>query len=256
MKRILLANDDGADSPGLQAAYEALAPLGQVTLVAPNSQESGASHAITLETPLRAAKLSDERGYRVWGHPADCVKLALDQFFPDGPPDLVVSGINQGSNGGVLVHYSGTVAAAKEATLQGYAAMAISLCQWKDPEYAASAKVLRLVAERLLANPLPRGVLLNVNVPKGPYEDLKGLRWTRQSLAPLSDLYERREDPRGRAYYWLSGTGPFRGDAERDDLIAVEKGYVALTPLRVDWTDESSYGGGGGGLLGDGALPK
>lgn len=254
MKRILLANDDGADSPGLHAAYEALAPLGQVTVVAPNAQESGASHAITLETPLRSEPLPDGRGHRVWGHPADCVKLALDQLLPDGPPDLVVSGINQGSNGGILVHYSGTVAAAKEATLQGYASIAISLCQWKNHEYAASAKVLRIVAERLLANPLPKGVLLNVNVPPGSYEDLKGLRWTRQSLAPLPDVYERREDPRSRAYYWLSGSGPFRGQEPKDDLVAVEEGYVALTPIKVDWTDEAVFGAGGADLLGDGKL--
>lgn len=254
MKRILLANDDGADSPGLHAAYEALAPLGQVTVVAPHAQQSGASHAITLETPLRSDPLPDQRGYRVWGHPSDCVKLALDQLLPDGPPDLVVSGINQGSNGGILVHYSGTVAAAKEATLQGYAAMAISLCQWTNHEYSASAKVLRTVAERLLANPLPQGVLLNVNVPPGSYEDLKGIRWTRQSLARLDDRYERREDPRRRPYYWLSGSGPFRGDQPTDDLKAVEEGYVALTPIKVDWTDEAVYGAGGASLVGDGTL--
>lgn len=254
MKRILLANDDGADSPGLHAAYEALAPLGSVTVVAPNAQESGASHSITLETPLRSAPLPDGRGFRVWGHPADCVKLAMDQLLPDGPPDLVVSGINQGSNGGILVHYSGTVAAAKEATLNGYAAMAISLCQWKNHDYTASAKVLRIVAERLLENPLPKGVLLNVNVPPGAYESLKGLRWARQSLTRLPDTYERREDPRSRPYYWLSGSGPFRGDGAEDDLVAVEEGYVALTPIKVDWTDEEVYAAGGAALLGDGTL--
>lgn len=255
MTRILLANDDGADSPGLRAAYEALLPLGEVTVVAPHAQQSGASHAITLETPLRATPLlGDMPGFRVPGRPVDCVKLALDQLLTH-PPDLVVSGINEGSNGGVLVHYSGTVSAAKEATLQGISALAISLCQWKDPDFRASAKVLGILAARLLAAPLPKGVLLNVNVPPGSYEDLKGLRWTRQAIAPLPDVYERREDPRRRAYYWLSGSGPFRGERPNEDLVGVEEGYVALTPLKIDWTDEASYAAGGGALSGDGSLP-
>ena len=254
MKRILLANDDGADSPGLWAAYEALSELGSVTVVAPHAQQSGASHAITLETPLRATKLTGALpGFRVPGRPVDCVKLALNQLLPF-TPDLVVSGINEGSNGGVLVHYSGTVAAAKEATIQGLPALAISLCQWKDPDYTASAKVLGVIAARLLAAPLPKGVLLNVNVPPGAYEELKGLRWTRQATAPLPDVYERREDPRRRPYYWLSGSGPFRGDQPDQDLVAVEEGYVALTPLKIDWTDEASYGAGGSALVGDGEL--
>ncbi|HBP17738.1 MAG TPA: 5'/3'-nucleotidase SurE [Planctomycetes bacterium] len=248
MTHILLANDDGADAPGLIAAYEALCELGEVTVVAPAQQQSGQAHAITLETPLRANRLRERPGYRVPGTPVDCVKLALNQLV-ESPPELVVSGINQGTNGGILVHYSGTVAAAKEACLQGIPAMAVSLCQYRDCDYSAAARVTRTLAERLLAQPLPRGVLLNVNVPPGPYEALAGLRWCRQSLASLDDVYERREDPRGRPYYWLGGSGPFKGEAEHDDLIAVEGGYVALTPLRVDWTDEESWRGGGSALV-------
>ncbi|MGE0710346.1 MAG: 5'/3'-nucleotidase SurE [Planctomycetota bacterium] len=252
MTRILLANDDGVESPGLHAAFEALSELGYVDVVAPAEQRSGAAHAITLETPLRADALEELPGYRVPGTPVDCVKLALNQLVER--PDLVVSGINQGNNGGILVHYSGTVAAAKEACLQGIPALAVSLCEYKNPDFTAAARVTRHLAERLLAAPLPPGVLLNVNVPNRPYEDLKGLRWCRQSLAPLPDVYERREDPRRRPYYWLGGSGPFRGRDAQDDLIAVEEGWVALVPLRIDWTCDATFGRGGGGLLGD--LPR
>jgi 5'-nucleotidase len=241
--RILLANDDGVRSPGLRAAYEALSELGEVTVVAPAEQRSGASHALTLETPLRADPLKDLPGFMVSGTPVDCVKLALSELL-DAPPDLVVSGINRGTNGGILVHYSGTVAAAKEATLLGLTALAVSLCEYKNPDYRASAKVTRLVAERLLEAPLAKGLLLNVNVPSGPYEDLKGIRWCRQSLAPLPDIYERREDPRRRPYYWLGGTGPFEGQEPSDDLSAVAEGYVSVTPLKIDWTAEELYASG------------
>ena len=238
--RILLTNDDGVAAPGLRAAYEALREVGDVTVIAPSTQRSGASHTITLETPLRAHALEDLPGYRVDFTPVDCVKLALLELLPE-PPDLVVSGINHGTNAGQLVHYSGTVGAAKEAVLNGCAAMAISLCQYRNADFAGAARVTALLASRLLEKPLGPGRLLNVNVPPGPFEDYKGFRWCRQGLATLDDTYERREDPRHQAYYWLTGLGPFKSDDPTVDLSAVNAGCVSLTPLRVDWTCEELF---------------
>ena len=238
--RILLTNDDGVAAPGLRAAYEALREVGSVTVVAPSTQRSGASHTITLETPLRAYPLDDLPGFRVDFTPVDCVKLALLELLPE-PPDLVVSGINHGTNAGQLVHYSGTVGAAKEAVLNGHAALAVSLCQYRDADFAAAGRVTALLARRLLERPLGPGRLLNVNVPPGPFEDFQGFRWCRQGLASLDERYERREDPRRQAYYWLTGLGPFRTQDPSDDLSAVNAGCVSLTPLRVDWTDEELF---------------
>jgi len=234
--KILLTNDDGVRSPGLLSVYEALSEIADVTVVAPADQRSGHSHMLTLDTPLRAKKLKGLPGYKVDFTPVDCVKLALKQLLPE-PPDMIVSGINWGFNAGNLVHYSGTVAAAVEGVLNGIPSLAVSLCCYeREPDFAPAAAVTRSLVEKLLAEPLPAGTLLNVNVPVDP---IKGFRWTRQSLRQLDDEYEAREDPRGRSYYWLTGSiGELRGLNPQDDLETVHGGYVALTPLRVDWTDE------------------
>jgi 5'-nucleotidase len=233
--RILLTNDDGVQAPGLKAAYEALSGLGEVTVVAPANQRSGVSHTVTIEGPLRARPLETFPGYMVDFTPVDAVKLALKHLLT-APPDLVVSGINRGTNAGYLVHYSGTVAAAKEAVMCGVQAIAISLCWMRSPDFTTSGHVARLVVQRVLERPLPPGVVLNVNVPRGSWGELKGFRWCRQSLEPLQDDYDRREDPRRRPYFWLAGAGRLRGQAPDDDLTAIEDGYVSLTPLTVDWT--------------------
>lgn len=247
-KRILLTNDDGVRAPGLRAVYEQLRELGQVTVVAPVDQRSGASHHITLESPLRAHRLVDLPGWMVDFTPVDCVKLALRRLLP-APPDLVVSGINRGSNAGYLVHYSGTVNAATEAAMAGVQALAVSLCSWDDPDFGASARVAGLLAARLLERPLPPRTVLNVNVPPGPWEQLQGLRWCRQSLAQFDDAYEERVDPRRSPYYWLTGAPiPIDSDAD-DDLRAVGEGWVAVTPITVDWTHEELYRDGGAPLL-------
>ncbi len=242
--RVLLTNDDGVRAPGLRAAFDALAPHADVTVVAPVDQRSGASHQITLESPLRAHRLSDLPGWMVDFTPVDCVKLALGQLLPVRP-DLVVSGINRGSNAGNLAHYSGTVAAAKEAVLAGVPAVAFSLCGWDAPDFEAAARVVAALVPRVLARPLPPRTLLNVNVPRRPWAELKGLRWCRQSQRPLGDAYEERRDPRGAAYYWLSGEPvPARG-APDDDFEAIAEGWVAITPLTVDWTAEALWREGG-----------
>ena len=250
--RILITNDDGVRSPGLRATYEELRQIADVTVVAPVDQRSGTSHTITLETPLRAHRLVDLPGWMVDFTPVDCVKLALRQLLPH-PPDLVVSGINHGWNTGNLVHYSGTVAAAKEALLNGVPALAVSLCCWeKAGDWTPAARITRKLAERLLAHPLPPGTLLNVNVPDLPERDLKGFRWARQATRRLEDSYERREDPRKRAYFWLTGAlSGMDGDGD-DDVGMVKNGFVALTPIRIDWTDRELLGRGQAGALLDG----
>ncbi len=247
--RILLTNDDGARAPGLAAAYEALAEAGDVTVIAPAEQRSGVSHQITLEVPLRAHPLERFPGYRVDFSPVDSVKLALKRLLPE-PPDVVVSGINRGSNGGMLVHYSGTVAAAKEAAMHGIPSIAISLCTHARPDFRPAARLLPALVRLVRERPLPPNTLLNVNVPPLPFEQLAGFRWCRQSLRPLDDTYEERQDPRGLPYYWLTGAGPFKGEGGDDDLTAIEEGYVALTPLLLDWTHPELYGSGQGYLEG------
>ncbi|MEZ6188346.1 MAG: 5'/3'-nucleotidase SurE [Planctomycetota bacterium] len=235
--RILLTNDDGVSSPGLLAAYEALSAVAEVTVVAPTSQCSGFSHKLTLDRPLRAYPLRDLPGYRVEVTPVDCVKVALKELLPE-PPDLVVSGINRGLNAGMLVHYSGTVGAAVEACLNGIPALAVSLGVGREePDFGPPAEVTAEVARGLLESPLGTDVVLNVNFPRGPRAEWRGLSWCRLSKASLDDSYERRLDPRGRPYYWLSGDlSELTGDEPEDDLTLLREGVVTVTPLRVDWT--------------------
>ena len=239
-KRILLTNDDGVRADGLRACFAELSKIADVTVVAPTEQRSGMSHGITLEYPLRAHALSDLPGYMVEYTPVDCVKLALKCLLPE-KPDLVVSGINRGTNAGHLVHYSGTVAAAKEAVLNGVPAVATSLCGWKDCDFRYAARVTREVCKRILdGHALPPGVVLNVNVPNRPEHEVRGFRVCRQSPRMFPDDYEHRTDPRGQPYWWLTGVFSFEGSAPDDDLTAVKEGFIALTPLQVDWTHEKA----------------
>lgn len=235
--RILLSNDDGVRSPGLLSAYEALSAFADVTVVAPADQRSGHSHMLTLDTPLRAKPLKDLPGFKVDFTPVDCVKLALRNLLPE-PPDLVISGINWGWNAGQLVHYSGTVGAAVEGVLNGVPSMAVSLCcGHAKPDFGPAGQITARIAQQLLAEPLPQHSLLNVNVPVG---EIKGFKWARQSLRQLDDQYDARQDPRGRDYYWLTGDiGQLEGLDPGDDIEVIRAGYVALTPIRIDWTDDA-----------------
>jgi 5'-nucleotidase len=240
--RILLSNDDGVRAEGLRACYAELAKIADVTVVAPTEQRSGMSHGITLEQPLRAIPLTDMPGFMVDYTPVDCVKLALKQLLVE-KPDLVVSGINRGSNAGHLVHYSGTVAAAIEAVLNGVPAVASSLCGWKDPDFAYAARATREICAKVLAGaPVDPQVVLNVNVPNLPESRINGFKICRQSQRMFPDDYDHRVDPRGQPYYWLTGVFSFEGSAPDDDLTAIQEGYVAVTPLDVDWSHERSLG--------------
>ncbi|MBI1940865.1 MAG: 5'/3'-nucleotidase SurE [Acidobacteria bacterium] len=235
MKRILITNDDGIHAPGLKALEKGLMPLGEVTVVAPDREMSATSQSISLHTPLRIHAI-DERHYAVAGTPADTVIIALHHLLKE-KPDLVVSGINPGGNLGENVIYSGTVAAAMEATLHGVPAIAISLASRKRKDFSAAAAFAVQLAAKVLEKGLPRGIMLNVNVPR---DEVRGMRITRQSQKISQNVVIEQEDPRGRPYYWLDETSDL-GLVEPDsDYAAILAHEVSITPLQVDRTDYAS----------------
>ncbi len=241
--KILLTNDDGVHAPGLWALYRRLSTVHEVTVVAPDRERSAVGHAITLSRPLRAATVTVNGGQKAValnGTPADCVKFALIEVL-EQRPDLVVSGINPGANVGVNVNYSGTVAAAKEAALCGVPALAVSLqgpeCRHLD---SAAGFALRMAAE-IQHHGLPRGSLLNVNLPDLPLAEIAGIKISRQGLGGLADYYEKRRDPRSRPYFW-SGTDAqhFDGEPEADGQV-LSKRFISITPLKCDMTDDDLF---------------
>ena len=241
---ILVSNDDGIDAAGIAALVRALAGLGTVAVVAPFEEQSAVGHAITIRMPMRVHEWTFARGAAhtadaapVWaraitGTPADCVKIAVQKLLPR-PPDLVVSGINHGPNTAVNVVYSGTVSAATEATILGVPAIAVSHADWRPTSFEAAGAVARTLAERVLADGLPPGVLLNVNVPGGP---LLGMRTTRQARSRWEETFEERRDPFDRPYFWLGGQHLDLDDGADTDTAAVADGYVSVTPLHIDLT--------------------
>jgi 5'-nucleotidase len=238
MVRILLSNDDGIASEGLRALYDAVSGLGETTVVAPDREQSVASHSLTLHRPLRIQSAGND-WFAVDGTPADCINLALNGIFKDRRPDIVLSGINKGCNMGDDITYSGTVAAAMEATLLGVPSAAISLVHENgEPlnfELAASfaPKILREILDRGLGE----GVLLNVNVPNIPVKDCRGVRVTRQGRRVYGNGIVERVDPRGREYYWIGGSGLNWVREPGTDFEAVTENAISVTPLRLDMTD-------------------
>jgi len=225
------------------ALARALDACGDVIVVAPDRERSAVGHAVTMTEPLRAWKEKWPDGREVFavdGTPADCIKIAVKALL-DAPPDAVVSGINLGGNAGVNVIYSGTVSAATEATILGIPAAAVSLDTFVDPNFELAGRVAAWVTGRILEEGLPPGVLLNVNVPATGGEEPAGVRITRQSGAVLEDRYDERHDPRGRRYFWLAaermGVPDPRDD---DDMTALREGYVSITPIHYDLTDEEA----------------
>jgi 5'-nucleotidase len=233
MARILISNDDGIDSAGIIALARALARLGEVWVVAPDREQSATSHSISLDRPLRGREVRP--GWvAVNGTPTDCVYLGVHHFLP-AHPDLVVSGVNHGPNLGDDVHYSGTVAAAMEAALLGLPAAAFSLCGPPPHEFDGAGEIAAEIADRVLAEGLPPGVLLNVNVPGGATRDAP-LRITKLGKRRYGNAVERRVDPRGRPYFWVGGDEISTEDREGSDGNAIAAGAVSVTPLRVDIT--------------------
>jgi len=239
LKKILLSNDDGVHAPGIRALAAVLAATAEVTVVAPLTEQSATSHALTLHRPLRIKEL-EPRVLAVEGTPTDCVLLALKKFLPE-PPDLVVSGVNQGPNMGEDVLYSGTVAAAMEGALLGVPSVAFSLASWRSREFEAAARLAARLTVRLLERTLPRRFLLNVNLPPRPEGEVKGYRFARLGSRVYHDAVVRKVDPRGREYYWIGGAEPTWTETEASDFAAVEAGYVALTPLLLDLTGRGGF---------------
>lgn len=235
--RILVSNDDGIASPGIEALAAELAKLGDVTIVAPDREQSAASHSLTLQVPLRANRLSDSR-IGVEGTPTDCVMLAIKHLL-DEPPDLLVSGINRGANIGDDITYSGTVAAAMEGTLLGVRSMAVSLNRSPSAvyDYAPAAAVARRIAAVVLERGLPEGTLLNINVPNVPEHEIRGVKITRLGKQVYEDLIVQKTDPRGRQYYWIGGQEETWALDPGTDSAAVAERFVSVTPIHLDLTD-------------------
>jgi len=234
---ILISNDDGVHARGIRALIEALREVADVTVAAPDRERSGASHSLTMDVPLRAHEISD-RVFAVAGTPTDCILLALKMLMPE-PPDLVGSGINRGPNMGDDVTYSGTIAAAMEATLLGIPAVAVSLCRCESGkyDYTASAQIARDVALMVLDRGLPDWTLLNVNVPNIPGSEIKGVEVVRQGKQVYEEAVIEKKDPRGRTYYWIGGQLTAWETEPDTDFAAVSQGYVSVTPVHLDLTD-------------------
>ena len=236
--KILVSNDDGYLARGIIALADALSQIADVTVVAPDRNHSGASNSLTLHSPLRVHKV-DENRYFVNGTPSDCVHLALSGFL-DEDPDIVVSGINHGANLGDDVIYSGTVAAAMEGRFLGLPAIAVSLAARHAQHFDTAARVARDLVQKLKDDPLPSDIMLNVNVPDRPYEDLTGIRSTRLGFRHRSEPMVRNKDPHGRTIYWIGPAGEGQDAGPGTDFEAVESGAVAVTPLKVDLTRHES----------------
>jgi 5'-nucleotidase len=235
---ILVTNDDGIFAPALRALRTELASLGRVITVAPDRDQSATSHSLTLHRPFRIHR-HDVDVYSVDGTPTDCVVCAWYGLL-DQPPDLVISGINHGPNMGEDVFYSGTVAAAIEGTLQGAPSMAVSLMTREQTDFAEPAAFVARLAKQVLERGLPRRGLLNVNIPFLPWDAVEGVKLTRLGSRVYQDTLVRKVDPRGREYYWIGGEDPVWEQQEGTDFHAVHGGWVSVTPLRLDLTDEPS----------------
>ncbi|MCC7495017.1 MAG: 5'/3'-nucleotidase SurE [Fimbriimonadaceae bacterium] len=241
--RILVSNDDGIHAPGLAALVEALQGLGELWVVAPERERSAASHAISLRDPLRAWEVPYP-GARAWattGTPADCVLIGARELLP-ALPEVVVSGINRGANLGEDVWYSGTVAAAKEGTMWGLPAVALSVCCGFDaPDYRAAAAFARRLLP-LAAEHLARDVLLNVNVPNLPPDQIRGAQVCHQGRRRYQTSFDKRTDPRGGVYYWIGTGEPLDEPDPGSDVSAVAAGQIAVTPVRLDLTADDAGG--------------
>lgn len=235
---ILLSNDDGIASDGLQALAAALAPLDELWVVAPDRNQSAVSHALTLHRPLRIEKVG-ERRFAIDGTPTDCVNLAINAILPTRPC-LVVSGINHGANLGDDITYSGTVSAAMEATLLGIPAIAVSQVGRDQFDFSAAARFCSELVAVLLGAGLPADTLLNVNVPEGTGGGVGGYALTRQGKRRYSDAVVEKVDPRGKKYYWIGGGEPDFVTAEGTDFAAIAAGLVSVTPLHLDLTNYAS----------------
>jgi 5'-nucleotidase len=238
---ILVTNDDGIVAPGIRALVEVARSLGDVVVVAPDSPQSGKGHAITIHEPLRLKKVAVFQGIDAWecsGTPVDCVKLAKHVVLKDRRIDLCVSGINHGSNASINILYSGTLSAAMEASLEGIRSIGFSLLDFSfDADFEPSKPWIKKIMEHCLNHPFKVGDLLNVNIPKLPLPEIKGLKICRQADAHWVEEFVEGRDPNGQPYYWLSGKFVNEDKGEDSDMWALENGYISIVPSMHDLTD-------------------
>ena len=241
--KILLTNDDGIHAPGLSALHGALKKHHDLHIVAPEAEMSAVGHAITLVDPIRVKKVyknGDFFGYAVSGTPADCVKIAVQEIL-DPPPEMILSGINRGNNVGVNILYSGTVSAATEGAFLGIPSAAISLGIQENLDFAFAARFSRKIVRFLMESGLRDGVALNVNIPPVSPEKIAGVRLARQGTSRFEERFERRHDPRGNVYYWLSGETFIENGNPDNDSAALKQNHITITPIHYDLTAEGEY---------------
>lgn len=237
--RILISNDDGIHAKGLEALRQNICGLGDVFVVAPDRERSATGHGITVDRPLRIKEVhykeKNTHGWAVDGTPADCVKLAVEDLLP-GKPDLVLAGINIGPNLGTDVLYSGTVSAAIEGLINGIPSIAFSLaCHHCEPDFSNAGPLVAEFLPQVMRHSIPPNTLININIPSGKP---KGFKVTRLGSRRYVNIFHKREDPRGRIYYWMAGE-PMELDKDTSgtDVKAVEEGYISITPIKIDLTD-------------------
>ena len=241
--KILVCNDDGIGSEGIFQLADALSEIGEVFVVAPLSEQSAVGHSITMKVPLRFSRYNMRDkfiGYAVEGTPADCVKFGIKNLLKDAP-DIVVSGINHGANTAVSIIYSGTVSAAREAAIMDFPAIAFSITDHRPTHFEYARKIAKELTLKVVENGLNKGTLLNVNIPNLPEKEIKGIIPTKQGTSKWADIYEKRLDPYGNNYYWLTGEMIDFEDDMNFDHIAIKNNYVAVTPVHFDLTDYKTY---------------
>ena len=237
---ILITNDDGITAPGIRALIEVMNTIGDVIFVAPDSPQSGMGHAITINSTLFVEEVKVDKGkqkeYSCSGTPADCVKLAIREIL-DRKPDLCVSGVNHGSNSSINVIYSGTMSAAIEAGIEGIPAIGFSLLDYNwNANFKASKAFIKTIAENALKEGIPKGVILNVNIPNLPENEIKGIKVCRQAKANWEEEFDKRKNPQGKDYYWLTGKFVNLDKGEDTDEWALNNGYVSIVPVQFDLT--------------------
>ncbi len=241
--KILVTNDDGIDSPGIFALVQSLKEIGEVTVVAPLQEQSAVGHAITMQIPLRVTEVNKDNelfGYAINGTPADCVKIGIRNIMKNSP-DLVVSGINHGSNTAINIIYSGTVSAAREAAIMDVPSMAVSVTNHAAKDFRFAAKVSKLLAQEIVGKDIPLGTLLNVNIPDVAENEIAGIILTKQGKSKWDDIYVQRIDPYGKNYYWLTGS-LMETDTDIDiDQVAIKRNYVSVSPIHFDLTDYETF---------------
>jgi len=242
-KLILITNDDGIEAKGLKFLIETVRELGKVVVVAPEESQSGMSHAITMKYPLRVRTVKKEKGLEIYGcsgTPVDCVKLALHQLL-ERKPDMLVSGINHGSNASVSVVYSGTMAAAIEGGINKVPSIGFSLLDYSaDADFETAGIYVRRIMEKVFMNGIEKGICLNVNIPVGKEDELKGIKICRQTDGYWQEEFDKRIDPDKREYYWLTGYfNNFEPLADDTDEWALQNKFVSVVPIQIDFTSYS-----------------